>query len=80
MVLRETFLKLIAEDLTQSAKKITVPVLLIWGEDDAKTPLTDGELLSKLISNCVLKVIGGVGHFVHQEKSGEVADLIKDFL
>ena len=79
-VLREIFLKIIAEDLTQSAKEITVPVLLIWGEGDAITPLADGELMSKLIFNSVLKAIGGAGHFVHQEKSGEVADLIKDFL
>jgi pimeloyl-ACP methyl ester carboxylesterase len=78
--LKETFLKIIAENLSASAKKITVPTLLIWGANDTETPLSDGEQLSRLIINSELKVIGGAGHFVHREKSQEVAKLIQEFL
>lgn len=79
-VLQGTFLKIISEDLSASAVTIAAPTLLIWGRDDMKTPLFDGERLSRLIHNSELKVINGAGHFVHQEKSQEVARLIQAFV
>lgn len=78
--LKETFLKIISEDLSTSAKKITTPTLLIWGENDTETPLYDGKRFAGLIPNSKLKVINGAGHFVHKEKSQEVAKLIQEFL
>jgi len=79
-VLKETFLKIISEDLSVSAKKITTPTLLIWGESDTETLLSDGKQLARLIPNSKLKVISGAGHFVHKEKSQEVARLVQEFL
>ncbi len=78
--LRETFLKIISEDLSACAKKITIPTLLIWGENDTETPLSDGEKLAKIIFNSKLKIVKEAGHFVHKEKSQEVAKLVKEFL
>lgn len=79
-VLKETFLKIISEDLSASAKKITTPTLLIWGESDTETPLSDGKQLAGMIADSKLKVINGAGHFVHKEKSQEVAKLVQEFL
>jgi pimeloyl-ACP methyl ester carboxylesterase len=76
---KETFLKIIGEDLSSFAGKIIRPTLLIWGSDDMETPLADGKRLSGLIPNSKLKVIDGAGHFVHKEKAEEVAALIKKF-
>lgn len=78
--LKETFLKIISEDLSSDAKKIITPTLLIWGRNDTETLLSDGERLSYLIHDPELKVLDGAGHFVHREKSQEVARLIQDFL
>lgn len=78
--LKETFLNIIFEDISASAKKITTPTLLIWGENDTETPLSDGKKLAGLIADSKLKIISGVGHFVHKEKSQEVAKLIQEFL
>ena len=78
--LKETFLKIISEDLSASAKNITIPTLLIWGVNDTETPLTDGKKLSQLISGSELKVLNETGHFVHREKSQGVAKLIQEFL
>jgi pimeloyl-ACP methyl ester carboxylesterase len=77
--LQDTFLKIINEDLTENAKKIMTPTLLIWGEDDTETPLSDGQRFSRLINNSQLEVLKA-GHFVHKEKSQEVAELIQKFL
>ncbi len=78
--LKETFLKIIAEDLSENAKNITIPTLLIWGISDAETPITDGKKLSQLIRDAELKVINEAGHFVHQEQPQKVAKLIQKFL
>ena len=78
--LKETFLKIISEEIGMSAKKIIIPTLLIWGENDTETPLSDGKQLFQLIHNSKLKVIKGAGHFVHREKPREVAKLIQEFL
>lgn len=78
--IREIFLKIIAEDLAGNAKKINIPTLLIWGENDNETPLSDGKLFSQIIPNSKLEIINNTGHFVHQEKPEEIAKLIQEFL
>lgn len=78
--LRETFVKVISEDLSASAAGMTTRTLLIWGNDDVETPLSDGKQLARLIPHAQLKVMPQAGHFVHQEKPREVATLIQNFL
>jgi pimeloyl-ACP methyl ester carboxylesterase len=78
--LRETFLKVISEDLSGSAREITTPTLLIWGAHDTATPVTEGQQLSQLIPHARLTVLPNVGHFVHQEYPSEVSTYIMDFI
>jgi len=78
--LKETFLKIISENLEERAKLMQLPTLLIWGSDDKETPLSEGERLSVAIPNLELRVIKGAGHFVHRERPDEVAGLIKEFI
>lgn len=77
--LRGTFLKIISEDLSACAKKISMPTLLIWGENDSETPLSDAKRLSQMIRGSALKILHGAGHFVQRDSYGEVAKLIRDF-
>lgn len=78
--LKETFLKIISEDLSTYAQSITLPTLLIWGKDDTATPTSDGERFSQLIFQSELHVLPAAGHFVHKEKSQEVSKLIQEFI
>lgn len=78
--LQETFIKIIAEDLSDYARKISAPTLLIWGKDDAATPVKLGEKLRDLIRGSRLEVFPNTGHFVHHEKAAEVGGLIERFL
>lgn len=78
--LKDTFVKLISEDLSASAQAISIPVLLLWGARDAETPLSDGERLSRLIPGATLKVFSDAGHHVHQERFAEVTQDIKEFI
>jgi pimeloyl-ACP methyl ester carboxylesterase len=79
-VLSRVFVNIVREDLSESARAITVPALLIWGDRDTETPVSDGERLSRLIPGSRLAVIPGAGHFVHQERPREVVEIIKSFL
>lgn len=77
---QKIFLNIIAEDISESAKHITTPTLLVWGEQDTETPIGDGERLARLIPGAVLQKISGAGHFAHQENPKEVARLMREFL
>lgn len=77
--MKGAFLKIIQENLEEDARKIDVPTLLIWGSDDTQTPLSEGLLLHGLISGSEMEVFRGAGHFVHQDRSKEVAERISTF-
>ena len=47
--------------------KIVLPVALVWGREDAVTPLSQGERLQRLIPGATLDVIPDVGHIPHIE-------------
>ncbi len=78
--MRGTFVRVINEDLSINAQKVNSPALLVWGENDTETPLSDGMRLSKMIAGSELNVLKGCGHFVHEEKAQEVGDIVEKFL
>lgn len=73
--LRETMKNLISEDLTRIVSTIKIPTLIIWGEQDKVTPLSDGKLMKKLMSNSKLFTIDSAQHspfFTHPKKVWEI--------
>lgn len=78
--MKETFLKVISENLETDAGKIKVPTILVWGEHDAETPLEEARTLEKAIANSRLAIVLGAGHFVHREKPKETAERIRAFI
>jgi len=66
--LRDTFLRVIDEDLAPFAARIQAPTVLIWGDQDLDTPLWQGRKLEQLIPDAGLIVFQGAGHFAYQER------------
>lgn len=60
--LRDTLVSVVNEDLSEQARNITVPVLLIYGEDDDATPPELGERYKTLMAQAVLHRLQGFGH------------------
>jgi len=54
-----------------------VPTLIIWGENDATTPLANGELIHKGIRNSRMVVIRGAKHSPHITHTRELADIVE---
>lgn len=78
--MQKVFTNTISEDLSAQAAKISAPTLLIWGENDTETPLSEGKKLAKLISGSKLKVLSGLGHFPFDEDASAVLGLVERFL
>jgi pimeloyl-ACP methyl ester carboxylesterase len=78
--LRDTFVKVVNEDLRQYLPSLIFPVLLVWGELDGETPLSDGRLMERLIPNSQLEVIQGAGHHCFLENPEAFLKIITPFL
>lgn len=78
--LKNIFLKVINTDLTNYLPKINKETLLLRWAKDSETPLSDWELMNKLIPNSKLEVWGNWTHFVFQEYPEEIAEKIMEFV
>jgi pimeloyl-ACP methyl ester carboxylesterase len=78
--MKDTFKNIVAYDISADAAELSLPVLLIYGEDDKSTPPLMGRKLKELIKASRLEIIPGAGHFIHHDKQSEVAGLIEGFL
>jgi len=78
--LRETFLRVIDEDLAPFAARVKAPTVLIWGDRDQDTPLWQGRKLEQLIPDAGLIVFQGAGHFAYQERLEEYVRIVDHFL
>lgn len=60
--LRETFKKIIAEDLSSLLPKISVPTLLVWGKNEAVVPVKIGREISARIPKAKFIVLPNTTH------------------
>jgi len=63
-VVRDIFVRLVNEDYRAQLAAITVPVRMVWGENDTSAPADAGEAASKLISTATFRVVPGAGHLL----------------
>lgn len=61
--MRAVMSRCVNEDLKHVMPSIKAPTLLIWGEDDTATPLTDAETMKRLIPDAGLVSFPGCGHY-----------------
>lgn len=78
--LRETFVKVVNEDLRDYASRVKVPTLLFWGDQDMDTPLSQGKLLEQLIPDAGLVIWEGAGHYSYLERLADTARVMDHFL
>lgn len=78
-MMRDILVKVVGEDLSEYAKKIKVPVILIWGEYDEAVPLEEGRMLEKLLSDGAMIVLPGT-HYAYLENLYQVGAIINKFM
>lgn len=67
-MMKQCMVKAVNEDLTDLLPLIKQDTLLVWGENDTATPISDGRLMEKSIPNAGLAVISNAGHFCFVEQ------------
>ena len=79
-LMRQVMVKMLAEDVRPCLPHITASTLLIWGENDTATPLSDGRQMEATIPDAGLVVLAGAGHFAFAEKWGQCRAVLDSFL
>lgn len=73
-------LEIMAEaDLSALLPHIRVPTLLIWGEQDVRSPLVVARQFEQAIPDATLVVVEGAGHMSTLERPERVNDAIREF-
>jgi len=67
-------------DSIPTLKTITVPTLILVGEEDTLTPVADAELMKQNVSGSQMKVIARAGHYSPWEKPEETGKVLRQFL
>lgn len=79
-IMRNIMVKCVNEDLRHYLNEIKAPSLLIWGENDTDTPVSDGRLMEKLIPDAGLVVLKNAGHYSFLDKMYEFNIIVNHFL
>ena len=69
-VMRATLVKAVNADQSELLPQIHQDTLLIWGEKDTATPLSDGQMMEKRIPHAGLVVLKGAGHYSFLDQPG----------
>lgn len=78
--MRAILSRVVNEDLRHIMPAIKAPTLLIWGENDTATPLSDAKTMEKLIPDAGLVCYPGAGHYSFLERPAQTAAVIASFL
>lgn len=79
-MMRRILSKVVNEDLTDRLHLIKAPTLLIWGENDTATPLSDAQKMEKLIPDAGLVSFPGCGHYSFLDNPIQFAAVLRSFL
>lgn len=79
-IMREVLVKTINEDLSECAKKIDVPTLLIWGTNDTAAPIESARKLETILKDGALIEIPNATHYAYLEYTDYIIKILNSFL
>lgn len=83
-MMRRVLVKTVNEDLEPLLKNIRAQTLLVWGDNDTATPLSDGQKMEKAITaagtDAGLVTLKGAGHYSFLDQPFTFHQVIKSFL
>lgn len=78
-MMRQCLVMAVNEDLTELLPRVKQETLLIWGDKDTATPVTDAKLMEERIPNAGLVVLKGAGHFSFLEQPVIFKNIMKSY-
>ena len=79
-MMRKCLVKIVNEDLTPLLPLVKQSVLLIWGELDDSTPLSDGKLMEQEMPDAGLAVIKNAGHYAFLDQPERFMKIVNSYL
>lgn len=79
-MMRAVMSRCVNEDLRHVMPSIKAPTLLVWGENDTATPISDAKLMESLIPDAGLVSFPGCGHYSFLDNPGQFKAVIQNFL
>ena len=79
-VMRQTFVKVVNEDVTDLLKDIDCETLLVFGEFDEATPVEKGKLMEKLMPNAALVIFENDDHYAYIHQAQRFNRVLDAFL
>lgn len=79
-IMKKILVNVVNEDLSECAKKINVPTLLIWGDRDTEAPVENAKELEKIIPDAGLIVLPNSTHYAYLENLPQVINILNNFL
>jgi len=79
-VMKDIYLKIIKEDLSDVLPQIQIPTTIIWGEKDKIKPVKEARSINDKIKNSKLEILPKGGHNLHSEMPEKLSKIISQFL
>ena len=79
-IMRQTMVKVVNEDVREYLGNIKAETLLVWGDKDTATPLSDGKYMESKIPGSGLAVLPGAGHFSFLDNQYQFLAVMRSFL
>ena len=78
-IMKDIYLKIIKEDLSDVLSQVELPTIIIWGEEDKIKKLKVARSINAKIKNSKLEILPKVGHNPHSEAPEKLSEVIIKF-
>lgn len=78
--LKQTFVRVVNDNIEGLLDKINNKTLIIWGQNDNVTPMSEAKIINAKIKNSKVTVINNATHFPFLEKPEEFCKIVTDFI
>ncbi len=78
-ILRKDFFNTLENEIRELGQ-LDIPTLLIWGREDASLPVSNAEVMNRLIGNSRLEVLDHAGHLANFDQPDAFNELVIEFL
>lgn len=79
-IMRQTFVKVVNDDIKPLLKDVNAETLLVFGENDEATPVSKGKLMEKLMPNAALVIFENGDHFAYINQAQRFNAVLDAFL
>lgn len=78
--MKDIYLKIIKQDLSDVLPRVQIPTIIIWGEKDKVKRIKEARLINEKIKNSKLEIIPDIGHDINLKAPEKLSEIIIKFL